>query len=94
MCEPYFLPKYQTYHNLLKSWPKWKVRPKLSNAKTLLIQNLYLQMFPMEQQDLMRSQVQTSIKEAECGPSAKWTIVVACYQANVYSTVAALPCAK
>lgn len=55
-------------------------------------------MFRMEQQYLMRSQVQTSIKESEWGPSAKWTIIVACYQANAYSTVATPPstlaCAK
>lgn len=43
----------------------------LGNVRILLIQNLDLQMFPMEQWDLMRSQAQTSIKESECGPSAK-----------------------
>lgn len=62
----------------------------LRNAKTLLIQNLDLQMFPMEQQELMRSQVQTLIKESECGPSAKWTIIIAYYQAKVCNTVSTL----
>lgn len=70
----------------------------LRNAKILLIQNLDLQMFPVEQQDPMRSQVQTPIKKSEHGPGAKWTITVARYQANVYSIVATplatLACAK
>lgn len=60
----------------------------LRNAKILLV--LDLQMFPREQQDLMRSQVQTLMKESERGPSAKWTTNIADYQAEVCNAVATL----
>lgn len=77
--------------NLTSAESQTKAPFALRNAKILLTQKLDLQLKftnPVEQWDLMRSQVQSSIKNSECGLSAKWTITIDCYQTIVCSTVA------